>query len=105
MFTCVREAGARVPACTRQTIEMLLDLVRMNADNVVSMLCGEYSADTDRCDKVRLLAGRGGNATNRSRSQSFVKPLITILANDDSWSLFLDIEFLYFFCTKTLLLK
>ena len=79
MFDCAREAGSRTKVCTVQTMEMLVDLLRLYSDNVVSMLCGEYTDSSDRCDRVKLDFRPGKNST---RSKSFIKPILAILGNE-----------------------
>ena len=82
MFDCAREAAGKAKQCTSRTMEMLLDLLRLYSENVVAILCGDYTDTSDKCDSVKVdfrpLRDRS------KRSKSFVKPLIKILANDGS---------------------
>ena len=84
MFPCVRQACERSKQCNSKSIDFVVDVIKQLSENVVNMLCSDYSDNSDKCDKVVKMDIKTPSKNANKRAKSFIKPIIKILANDSA---------------------
>ncbi|KAJ6217910.1 hypothetical protein RDWZM_009067 [Blomia tropicalis] len=79
VFQCVRAKATSFPSCGPDEIEANVNFIRGFFDNANSLICGEYSADSDQCEKVRII--RKPNRHPSKRPESYFNPLVKVISN------------------------
>lgn len=94
VFKCIRSSAASLAGCTESQVEANVNYIRGFFDNASNLICSDYSAESDKCDRVKLLKRKGirppppANSNNAwsqqssfSRPQSYFNPLVHLLSS------------------------
>ncbi|XP_054155320.1 uncharacterized protein LOC128953824 [Oppia nitens] len=78
MYPCFYERTKRFPICSTKKVDTVSDFVRNIFDNMVGLICGDYTENSDKCDHLELPPKK---PKNDKRTKSFAIPLIEILSS------------------------